>query len=135
MLSLEEAAEFAPEQVVGLSQELAAAQQQVDVFKHQLEWYKRQLFGHKSERRIIEGAGAQLNLGELIDPGPGQAPQQKRLVSAHTRSIATNRPEAGDECVPFFDETKLINRLTLDAHCPFSKEPDYKKCAVRIERA
>jgi transposase len=107
VLSLEEAAEFAPEQVVGLSQELAAAQQQVDVFKHQLEWYKRQLFGHKSERRIIEGAGAQLNLGELIDPGPGQAPQQKRLVSAHTRSIATNRPEAGDECVPFFDETRV----------------------------
>ena len=33
VLSLEEAAEFAPEQVVGLSQELAAAQQQVDVFK------------------------------------------------------------------------------------------------------
>ena len=34
--------------------------------------------------------------------------------------------------VPFFDETKLINRLTLEAHCPFSKQPDYKKCAVRL---
>lgn len=34
--------------------------------------------------------------------------------------------------VPFFDETKLINRLTLEAHCAFSKEPDYKKCAVRL---
>jgi nitrate reductase NapA len=34
--------------------------------------------------------------------------------------------------VPFFDERKLINQLTLDAHCPFSKEPDYKKCAARI---
>ena len=62
VLSLEEAAELAPEQVVGLSQELAAA-------RHQLEWFKRQLFGHKSERRIIETAGAQLNLGELSDPG------------------------------------------------------------------
>ena len=38
----------------------------------------------------------------------------------------------GHVFVPFFDETKLINRLTLEAHCPFSKEPDYKKCAVRI---
>jgi nitrate reductase NapA len=38
----------------------------------------------------------------------------------------------GHVFVPFFDETKLINRLTLDAHCPFSKQPDYKKCAVRI---
>ena len=34
--------------------------------------------------------------------------------------------------VPFFDERKLINELTLEAHCPFSKEPDYKKCAARI---
>ena len=34
--------------------------------------------------------------------------------------------------VPFFDERKLINELTLEAHCPFSKEPDYKKCAARV---
>ena len=38
----------------------------------------------------------------------------------------------GHVFVPFFDETKLINRLTLDAHCPFSKEPDYKKCAATV---
>ena len=37
--------------------------------------------------------------------------------------------------VPFFDENLLINKLTLDATCPFSKEPDYKKCAARIVRA
>jgi nitrate reductase NapA len=36
--------------------------------------------------------------------------------------------------VPFFDERKLINRLTLEAHCPFSKEPDYKKCAARVAK-
>ena len=40
----------------------------------------------------------------------------------------------GHVFVPFFDETKLINWLTLDAHCPFSKQPDYKKCAVRVSR-
>lgn len=38
----------------------------------------------------------------------------------------------GHVFVPFFDAKRLINRLTLDAHCPFSKEPDYKKCAVRV---
>ena len=36
--------------------------------------------------------------------------------------------------VPFFDEKLLINKLTLEAHCQFSKEPDYKKCAVKISR-
>jgi nitrate reductase (cytochrome) len=38
----------------------------------------------------------------------------------------------GHVFVPFFDEKRLINQLTLEAHCPFSKQPDYKKCAVRI---
>lgn len=41
-------------------------------------------------------------------------------------------PPRGTVFVPFFDETRLINRVTLDAHDPFSKQPDYKKCAVRV---
>jgi cytochrome c-type protein NapB len=36
----------------------------------------------------------------------------------------------GSLFVPFFDERLLINELTLDAHDPISKQPDYKKCAV-----
>lgn len=43
-------------------------------------------------------------------------------------------PPRGTVFVPFYDETKLINNLTLDAHDPFSKQPDYKKCATRILR-
>ena len=45
------------------------------------------------------------------------------------------RPPEGQVFVPFFDESLLINELTLDAFCPISKQPDYKKCAVRVERA
>lgn len=44
------------------------------------------------------------------------------------------RPPRGTIFVPFFDETKLINNCTLEAHDPFSKQPDYKKCAVRIRK-
>ena len=44
-------------------------------------------------------------------------------------------PPRGMVFVPFFDESYLINELTLDAFCPISKQPDYKKCAVRLERA
>ncbi len=43
-------------------------------------------------------------------------------------------PPAGSVFVPFFDESKPINELTLDAHDPFSKQPDYKKCAVRLRK-
>ena len=45
------------------------------------------------------------------------------------------RPPKGMVFVPFFDENLLINELTLDAFCPISKQPDYKKCAVRVELA
>ncbi|MCS7470320.1 molybdopterin-dependent oxidoreductase [Stieleria sp. ICT_E10.1] len=44
------------------------------------------------------------------------------------------RPPRGTIFVPFFDETKLINNCTLDDHDPFSKQPDYKKCAVRVRK-
>ncbi len=45
------------------------------------------------------------------------------------------RPEPGAVFVPFFDQGRLANLLTLDAMDNISKEPDYKKCAVRVERA
>ena len=36
--------------------------------------------------------------------------------------------------VPFFDEALLVNELTLDTIDPISGQPDFKKCAVRVER-
>jgi nitrate reductase NapA len=44
------------------------------------------------------------------------------------------QPPRGTVFVPFFDESLPINRVTLEAHDPLSKQPDYKKCAVRIKR-
>lgn len=45
------------------------------------------------------------------------------------------KSEKGNVFVAFFDENKLINELCIDAYCPISGEPDYKKCAVKVERA
>jgi nitrate reductase NapA len=46
-----------------------------------------------------------------------------------------NRPPKGVVFIPWFDASQLVNKLTLDATCPISKETDYKKCAVRVEKA
>jgi nitrate reductase NapA len=43
-------------------------------------------------------------------------------------------PPRGCIFVPFFDETKLINLVTRGDTDPFSKQPDFKKCAARIRR-
>jgi nitrate reductase NapA len=40
----------------------------------------------------------------------------------------------GQLFVPSFDEGLPVNRLTLDACCPLSGQPDGGKCAVRVER-
>ncbi len=45
------------------------------------------------------------------------------------------KSEPGNIFVAFFDENKLINELCIDAYCPLSGEPDFKKCAVKIEKA
>jgi nitrate reductase NapA len=37
--------------------------------------------------------------------------------------------------IPWFDEGQLVNKLTLDATCPISKETDFKKCACKVETA
>ena len=37
--------------------------------------------------------------------------------------------------IPWFDAGRLVNKLTLDATDPLSKETDYKKCAVKIVKA
>jgi nitrate reductase (cytochrome) len=45
------------------------------------------------------------------------------------------QPPRGQVVVPTFDEGLLIERLTLDAGCPLSGQPETSKCAVRVERA
>ncbi|HEY8567878.1 nitrate reductase catalytic subunit NapA [Microbulbifer sp.] len=43
------------------------------------------------------------------------------------------RPPQGLVYVPFFDAQRLINKVTLDATDPISKQTDFKKCAVKLE--
>ena len=45
-----------------------------------------------------------------------------------------NRPPRGLVFIPWFDASQLVNKLTLDATCPISKETDFKKCAVKVEK-
>ncbi|MGF1870040.1 nitrate reductase catalytic subunit NapA [Photobacterium indicum] len=46
-----------------------------------------------------------------------------------------NKPPIGLVFVPWFDASQLINKVTLDATDPLSKQTDFKKCAVKIVKA
>ncbi len=56
-------------------------------------------------------------------------------VTMRVETRGRNKPPRGLVFVPFFDAGRLINKLTLDATCPISKETDYKKCAVKVTKA
>lgn len=43
------------------------------------------------------------------------------------------KPPRGLIFIPFFDATRLVNNVTLDATDPISLQTDFKKCAVKIE--
>lgn len=45
-----------------------------------------------------------------------------------------NKPPKGLVFVPWFDSRQLINKVTLDAIDPISKQTDFKKCAVNITK-
>ena len=60
---------------------------------------------------------------------------RRGTVKAVVETQGRNRPPRGYTFVPFFDEAVFINKVTLDATCPMSKETDFKKCAVKVTKA
>jgi nitrate reductase NapA len=62
--------------------------------------------------------------------GQGGFPPWRDQLRVETRG--RNKPPRGLVFMPFFDAGRLVNKLTLDATCPISKETDYKKCAVKV---
>ena len=56
-------------------------------------------------------------------------------IQLRVETRGRNKPPVGLVFVPFFDEHRLVNKLTLDATCPLSKETDFKKCACKVVKA
>jgi transposase len=89
-----------------VQQVLRAQAAQIEALRAQLEWFKRQLFGQKSERFAPLPDAQQMHLGELM-PAVPTAPEAQQDVPAHKRRKA--RSDFTDEGAgaPFFDESKV----------------------------
>ncbi len=85
---------------------------QIESLQHQLAWLKRQLFGPKSERRLLEIPPEQMSLGEILESENDKAPVAEQEVAAHTRRKAQNRPSEA-ETELFFDENVPMERIVL----------------------
>jgi transposase len=99
-------ADLEPAQIARMLQSQAS---QIDELKRQVEWFKRQMFGRKSERFAPEPDAQQMHLGEVVGelPAMPEQPDAGSHVPAHTRRKA--RSDFADDGVggSFFDEAKV----------------------------
>ncbi|MGH3573640.1 MAG: IS66 family transposase [Pseudonocardiaceae bacterium] len=78
----------------------------IAALRQQLDWFRRQLFGQKSERFVPEPDPMQLHLGEVL-PIPAHSPEKLKSIPAHTRRVAQKDGAESSEELPFFDESTV----------------------------
>jgi len=66
---------------------------------------------------------------------PAKIVSRRGEMTARIETRGRNKPPRGLIFVPWFDAGRLINKVTLDATDPLSKETDFKKCAVKVVKA
>ncbi len=72
---------------------------------------------------------------KLRDGSEVKVSTRRGEIVTRVETRGRNRPPKGLVFVPWFDEGRLVNKLTLDQTDPMSKETDYKKCACKVEKA
>ena len=99
--------------------------QQNQTLQHQLEWFKRQLFGSKSERFAPLPDPQQMHLGQVlaqdlpVPPSSDGGGQQQ--VSSHTRRRPRSDLADDGASAPFFDDSK-VPVLTIEVPNPETKD-------------
>ncbi len=87
--------------------------------------------------RAFPGARCFMNADDARERGINQG-MEVRIISrrgeirSRIETKGRNRMPSGVIFVPWFDASQLINKVTLDATDPISKQTDFKKCAVKI---
>jgi len=89
-----------------------ASETRREELEQQLQWFKKQLFGQKSERRTdLQPDPSQLHLGEhlVADPVPTV---KDTPVQGHTRRVRKQPEETGESGLRF-DESVPIERIEI----------------------
>lgn len=121
---LPDAAQVAALGAERVAQMLQAQAVRIEQLKHQLEWFKRQVFGRKSERFAPEPDAQQMHLGQLLgeELAVPEAPSgDEQQVPAHKRRKARSDFTDDTAAAPFFDETKVPVQ-TIELPAPETKD-------------
>jgi nitrate reductase (cytochrome) len=77
-----------------------------------------------------DAAALEMRRGDVV-----RVVSRRGEIKTRVETRGRNRMPRGLVYVPFFDASQLINKVTLDATDPISRQTDFKKCAVRLLRA
>jgi transposase len=112
----EQAATLRPDEIVALLVQQRELQDQNATLKRQVDWFKRQLFGRKSERRLREPDPQQLSLSGLltapVSPAD-QPPPPTETVKAYQRRVRFAAPDLPDESELRFDPSVPVQEILL----------------------
>ncbi len=87
--------------------------EQIAALQHQIEWFRRQIFGAKSERFIAESNPEQMYLGQM--PVPQTQSEKRKTVAAHSRRVTRKDGADSGESLKFFDESRIpVRSIHLD---------------------
>jgi transposase len=98
--------------------------QQNQTLQRQLEWFKRQLFGSKSERFAPMPDPQQMHLGQVLGQDLPEAPSgsaDEQRVPSHTRRKPRSDFTDDGSSAPFFDASK-VPVLTIEVPNPEAKD-------------
>ena len=96
-----------------LQAEITALKSQVAQLTHQLDWFKRQLFGRKSERRLIEPNPDQPQLDGFNVARPEAAQVEKETITYQRRKGKRRDADCVTEQGLRFDDSVPIQTIRL----------------------
>ncbi|BBP43102.1 transposase [Thiosulfativibrio zosterae] len=80
--------------VIALSQENLELKEEVRLLKNQLDWFKKQLFGQKTEKRLVEIPDEQLSLLDLLSPPvKASTPEGEVITVSYQRRLGKLRAD------------------------------------------
>jgi transposase len=129
MTLVERAARLSHDEILALLEENAA-------LKQQNAWFKRQLFGRKSERRLLPKDPQQLTLAGLLVPSTDAAdlpPPPTQTVKAYHRSLQREPQVTGAEAALRFDASVPVEVIVLpNPETADLAESDYEVISEKV---
>lgn len=131
MSNEEHAATMTQQEIVSLLVSHQDITRRFEELRQQLDWFKRQLFGAKSERHIPLDLSRQLTLGEMNIAPTAEAPAVE--VPAHSRrpKAAGGGPDEGDWR---FDDSVPVQRIELPSGIADDELDNWDKIGEKTNR-